>query len=217
MKIQRGLYGHHHRNSGNAQQRRNPALLAPSDHARGRHGRAAEAESRAGAVHRHGRAGLAAGAVSGGRGRGHARPGRLRCGGLHQPAAADHPLDRRRGPQEARFRGRQAEGHQSVSEPADVRHAAEQRERAGTVPRLRHHRRRHRQLSHALPGERCLRADRQAERLRIDLPLRRPGQRVRHRRTARATAACIPSRHRRGWFLPAPRAACSAFCPAWSA
>jgi sulfur-carrier protein adenylyltransferase/sulfurtransferase len=29
----------------------------------------------------------------------------------------------------------------------------------------------------------------------------------------RATAAFIPNRHRRGWFHPARRAACSAFCP----
>ncbi len=55
-----------------------------------------------------------------------------------------------------------------------------QRKRAGTVSRVRHHRRRHRQLSHALPGERCLRAYRQAQRLRLDFPLRRPGQRFRH-------------------------------------
>ena len=53
----------------------------------------------------------------------------------------------------------------------NVRHHAEQFERAGTVSRLRHHRRRHRQLSDALPGERRLRADRQAECLRIDFPV----------------------------------------------
>ena len=71
----------------------------------------------------------------------------------HEPAAADHSFDGRRGPQETRFRGGQAEGDQSVSESADLRHAAEQRERAGTVSRVRHHRRRHRQFSHALSGE----------------------------------------------------------------
>ena len=32
---------------------------------------------------------------------------------------------------------------------------------------------------------------------------------------ARATAACIPSRRRRGWCLPAPRAACWASCRDW--
>ena len=65
------------------------------------------------------------------------------------------------------------------------------------IPRLRHRRRRHRQLRHPLPRQRRLRAHRQAQRLRLDLPLRRPGQRLRHRKTARAIAACIPSRLRR--------------------
>ena len=41
--------------------------------------------------------------------------------------------------------------------------------------------------------------------------------RLRDRRTARAIAACIPSRHRPGWCRAAPRAACSAFCPGSSA
>ena len=54
---------------------------------------------------------------------------------------------------------------------AHVRHQTDQRQCDGTVSRLRHHRRRHRQLSHALPRERRLRAHRQAECLRIDLPL----------------------------------------------
>ena len=44
----------------------------------------------------------------------------LRCCGLHQPAAADHSLDRRRGPQEAGFGGGKAEGHQSFSEYPEV-------------------------------------------------------------------------------------------------
>ena len=47
----------------------------------------------------------------------------------------------------------------------------DQHERSGIVSRVRHHRRRHRQFSHAIPGERCLRSDRQAECVRIDLPL----------------------------------------------
>ena len=49
------------------------------------------------------------------------------------------------------------------------------------------------------------------------LPLRGPGVGVRRRRTARATAASIPSRRRRGWSRAAPKAACSACCPASSA
>ena len=43
---------------------------------------------------------------------------------------------------------------------------------------VRPHRRRHRQLRHPLPRQRRLRAARQAVRLGLDLPLRRPGQRV---------------------------------------
>src|SRR5271165_2085103 len=46
-----------------------------SDHARGRHGRAAEAESRARALHRHRWPGFAARVVSCGRGNRHPRPG----------------------------------------------------------------------------------------------------------------------------------------------
>ena len=69
----------------------------------------------------------------------------------------------------------------------------------------------------ALSGQRCLRAHRQAERLRVDFPLRRSGQCLRYARMARATAACIPNRHRRGWFPPAPKVECWEFCPDCSA
>ncbi len=55
-----------------------------------------------------------------------------------------------------------------------------QRQRARHPEGLRRHRRRHGQLPHALSGERRMRAAGQAERVRIDLPLRRPGQRLRH-------------------------------------
>jgi hypothetical protein len=49
--------------------------------------------------------GITAGAVSGCGWRGYAGPGGFRCGRLHQSAAADHPLDRRCGAEEAGFRG----------------------------------------------------------------------------------------------------------------
>ena len=52
------------------------------------------------------------------------------------------------------------------------RNAADQRKRPGTFQGLRHHRGRHGQLSHALSGERRLRAAGQAQCLRLDLPLR---------------------------------------------
>ncbi len=60
-----------------------------------------------------------------------------------------------------------------------LRDGADVRERARSVQRLRRHPRRHRQLPDALPGQRRLRADRQAERLRQHLPLRGAGVGVR--------------------------------------
>ena len=66
---------------------------------------------------------------------------------------------------------------QSQCRSSQVRYPPHQRQCARILSRLRHHRRRHRQLPHALPGERRLRAHRQAECLRLDLPLRRAGQR----------------------------------------
>ena len=83
--------------------------------------------------------------------------------------------------------------------------------------RLRPDRRRHRQLRHPLPGQRRLRAARQAVRLGLDLPLRRPGQRVLGRARPAATAASTPSRRRPAWCRRAPRAACWACCARRSA
>ena len=121
-------------------------------------------------------------------------------------------------PQEARLRRRKAHAR-SIPHMNIVKHDTmlTERQRPRDPQGLRHRRRRHRQLPHPLPGQRRLRAARQAQRLRLDLPLRRPGQRLRHRSTAPAIAASIPSRRRRAWCPAAPRAACSASCPAWSA
>ena len=80
-----------------------------------------------------------------------------------------------------------------------TRRRCPRRTRWRSVRDLRHHRRRHGQLPDALPRERRVRAAGQAERLRQHLPLRGPGVGVLARRTARATAACIPSRRRRAW------------------
>ncbi len=60
-----------------------------------------------------------------------------------------------------------------------ARDRALQRERPRHPQGLRHRRRRHRQFPHPLPGQRRLRAARQAQRLRLDLPLRGPGHRLR--------------------------------------
>ena len=77
---------------------------------------------------------------------------------------------------------------------------------------VRPDRRRHRQLRDPLPRQRRGRAARQALRLGLDLPLRRPGQRLLGRARARATAASTPSPRRPAWCRRAPRAACSACC-----
>ena len=61
---------------------------------------------------------------------------------------------------------------------------AHQRQRSRYPQGLRRRRRRHRQLSHALPGQRRLRAAGQAECLRIDFPVRGPGQRLCYARRA---------------------------------
>jgi adenylyltransferase/sulfurtransferase len=59
--------------------------------------------------------------------------------------------------------------------------ALTQRERARDLQRLRHGGGRHRQFPDAVPGERCLCAAEQAERLRLHLPLRGTGHGVRDR------------------------------------
>ena len=58
---------------------------------------------------------------------------------------------------------------QSRAQRGQARNHAHQRQRARDPQGLRHRRRRHRQLPHALPGQRCLRPARQAQRLRLRL------------------------------------------------
>ena len=83
-------------------------------------------------------------------------------------------------------------------------------ERAGHLPRLRPHPRRHRQLRHPLPGQRRRRAAGQALRVGLDLPVRGPGVGVLGRRAERpgpqlprplprAAAARHGAVVRRGW------------------
>ncbi len=99
----------------------------------------------------------------------------------------------------------------------DLRDGAVVGERAEAVRAVRRHPRRHRQFSDALSRQRRLRAARQAERVRQHLPLRRTGVGVWRRRTARAIAACIPSRRRPASCRAARKAACSACCRGSSA
>ena len=188
------------------------ALQPPPDHAGSGHGRAAQAQAGQGSVHRHRRTRRAAGALSGGGGRGAHRAGGFRFGRLYEPAAAGSFRHHRCGPPENRSRRRPSAQSESGNSDRYVRDAPDQRERARPVQGLRHHRRRHGQFPDALSGERCLRAARQAECVWLDFPLRRPDHDFRRTRAGLATAASIPSRLRRDWFLRAPKAACWACC-----
>ena len=67
---------------------------------------------------------------------------------------------------------------QPVRQRRGARGPARLGQRPGDLRRLRPDRRRHRQLRHQVPGQRRVRAARQAVRVGIDLPLRRAGQRV---------------------------------------
>ena len=114
-----------------------------------------------------------------GRGRRRAprHPG-LRRGGREQPAAAGaarHELDRQA---QARERASAAQRAQPAREGRDARDGAERGQRAPDPGGLRRRRRRHRQLRDALPDERRLLPAQEAERLRLDLPLRGPGERL---------------------------------------
>ena len=132
-------------------------------------------------MRRHRWPGFSAGVLPGGGGHRHAGPGRLRRRGLQQSPAADHPQHQGRGAVQDRFGDREARRAESLPERRAARDHAHQRERARDHLAVRHRRRRHRQFSHPLSRQRCLRADRQAKRLRVHLPLRGPGQRLRHR------------------------------------
>ena len=125
------------------------------------------------------------------------------AGGLGSPAGA-LPRRRRRGharPRRLRRRRLQptCSGRSSTARPTSAARSStppprciaainpERRRRHATRPALtrdnalehlrglRRHRRRHRQLPDALPRQRRLRAPRQAQRLRLHLPLRGPG------------------------------------------
>ncbi len=136
------------------------------------------AQGRQGPLHRHRRPGLAAVVVPGRGGSRHARTGRLRRRRRLEPSAPDHPLHRRRRPAQDRKRRGKAEGDQSPSHDRAPRALGRQLERSRAVRPLRRDRRRHRQLPDPLPGQRRLRPPGQAERLWLDLSLRRAGDRL---------------------------------------
>ena len=199
-----------------AHQRRNPALQPAPDHARSRRGGAEEAQGGQGAA-ASARAGsarplalyLAAAGV------GTHRHRRLRCGRLQQPAAPDPA--RHAGCRPARS-SKSAKDRLRAINPnvkIDLYETALSSENAldifaaydiiidGTdnFP------------TRYLVNDACVLLGK-PNVVRQHLPLRGPGVGVRDRRTVRAIAACIRNRRRRAWCRAAPKAACSACCPA---
>ena len=179
--------------------------------------RAAQAEGGARPVRRRRRPRLAGRALPRGGRRRHDRHRRLRRRRPVEPAAADPARDRGRRPAQAGVGEGEAQRDQPRRQGRDLQRAALVEERARDLQGLRRRPRRHRQLPDALPRERRVRAAREAERLRHRSSASRARPRSSAPRTARATAASIPSRRRRGSCRAAPRAACSACCPASSA
>ena len=161
------------------EQRADQPLQTAPDPARSRDGRAAQADERQGAVHRRGRAGVPDQPLPGGGGRGHHRAGRRRRGQPQQPPAAGavRHQQHRRGQGHG---GRQAaEGRQPRRQRRRAQGRRRQLQRAGPDPGLRRRHRRHRQLPHALLRQRRLRDPQEAERVRVDLPVRGAGDGVR--------------------------------------
>src|ERR1044072_5013884 len=96
---------------------------------------------------------------------------RLRRRRRIKPAAPDHSRhERPRTPQD-RVSARSFARHQSAHRDRNARVAFDEPQRDAALSQLRHHRRRYRQLPDALSRERRMRAESQAERLRIDFPL----------------------------------------------
>ena len=87
------------------------------------------------------------------------------------------------------------------------------RERARHHPGVRHRRGRDRQLPDPLPGQRRLRAARQAERLRQHLPLRGTGLGLLRQGRALLPLPLLRAAPSGTGARAAPRAACSACCP----
>ena len=191
------------------------AVRAPHHPAQHRRRRSAQAARQLGARDRRRWSRLADRDVPGGRRHRQARHRRLRRGRRLEPAAPDPAHERRHRPPEGRERGRAPARDQPDDRGRRPRHAAVLDERLRRVRRLRRRRRRHRQLPRALPRERrdaVHSASRSCTARSISSRARRPCScRVRRRR---ATGACSRRRRLRARCRAAPRAACSACCPA---
>ena len=191
--------------------RRGTPLQPPPDHPRRRDGRSEAAEERQGARHRRRRPRLAGAALPGRGRRRHARHRRVRRGRRVQPAAPDHPRPERHRPPEGRVRPRTRS-----SETNPLVNVVVHNERLDNDNVLEIFE----QYDLIVDGTdnfatRYMVNDaavllKQALRLGLDLPLRRPGVGLLGRARARATAASTPSPRRRAWCRRAPRAACSA-------
>ncbi len=155
------------------------ALLAPSADSGDRRGRPAEAARLEDPPHRRRRPRLTRLALPrGGRRRAHRdrRRGHRR---RVEPPAPDRPLAEHARHAEGRQREADDRGAQSRRRGDDLPRAALLGEhRPDPRRRLGDHRRRHRQLPDALPRQRRVGLARDPGRLRLDLPVRRPGKRV---------------------------------------
>ena len=193
-------------------------LLAPPADPRGRRCGPGEAAQLACPADRGRRPRLAVVALPRRSGRRHARDRRRGRRRRLEPAAPDRPLHRPARRAEGVVGQADARGAQPGRRGEDVRGAIDLRERrADPRRRLGRDRRRRRQLPDALPRQRRVRLARDSGRARLDLPLRGPGDGLQSAATGRAIGASSPPRRRRSSLRAAPRAGCSACCPASSA
>jgi len=137
--------------------RRPTRTLCPPYRPQGnRRARAAEASQCAGARHRRGRARRAMPHVSRRRRRRYARHRRSRHGVALEPSTPDHPRHEQHRQTEGGKRSGKPRAHQSRREDQNTWDEAHRRECARYRLALRHRRRRLRQFSDALSGQRCL-------------------------------------------------------------
>ena len=186
-----------------AHHRRGAALQPAPDHPGRGHERPEAPQERQGPRDRRRRPRLARPALPRRRRRRHPRHRRVRRGGRVQPAAPDHPRPVRRRPPQGGVGTRLDPGDQPAGQRRGPQRAPRQRQRQARLRGLRPDRRRHRQLRHALHGQRRGVLPRDPLRVGLDLPLRRPG--VGLRADARRGPALLP--------LPLPRAAAAGHGP----
>ncbi len=189
-----------------ARQRRDRAVLPASHHSRSRHGGPGTPQGCQGAAGRHRGAGLTPGPVPGGRRRRHDRTGRRRRRRRLQSPTAGDPRDLRHRQGQTRLCRGVHPRRESPCHRGQAPHLPRLVECPGHRGGLRPGHRRHRQLPHALPGQRRLRPVGHTQRVRLDLPLRGATERVLGRpgsllplHVPGATAARTGAQLCRGW------------------